>query len=57
MAMNFSTCAVHSRLALALADSALAVIAQWSTVAVFLMYLGIVGGARPAGKAKASARV
>jgi hypothetical protein len=31
----------HSRLLLALADSALAVLAQWTTVAALLMYLGI----------------
>jgi hypothetical protein len=37
----------HSRLLLALADSALGVVAQWTTVAALLMYLGRAGGPEP----------
>ena len=32
----------HSRLAIALADSALSVGGQWTTVAILLMYLGVI---------------
>ena len=54
LALNALEQALHSRLALALGDSLLAVGGQWTTVVLLLMYLGLAGPAEPPGlKAKA----
>ncbi len=43
LALNALSQAVHSRVAIALGDSLLAVGGQWTTVVVLLMYLGLTG--------------
>jgi hypothetical protein len=37
----------HSRLLMAAADSLMAIVSMWTTVAMLLMYLGIQTGERP----------